>query len=119
MNIFKRIAAHIVVIYARHLFRQAQRQADYLHAKNKRMYYVATKVFHAGHLSIYDKFKFKAEKSCFGYQAVRLTTLVTLMNGCYYHTPDTAGNQAMSQYEIDRRLDYFIKERLLLAGLLK
>lgn len=118
MNIFKKLAIYVVTAYARYLFRKAKEKADKLYAKKPQMYYVASQVFKPDSLTIYDKRRFKTERSCFGYYHVRLLTLISLKQGCYYHTPDTAGNQAMSQKDIDIRRKYFIRERLEKAKLI-
>lgn len=118
MNIFKRLAVKVVTLYAKFLFKRAKEKADQLYEKNHEMYYVASQVFHPDTLTIYNRKRFKIEKEVFGYYHTRCLTLVSLKNGCYYHTPDKAGNQAMSQKEIERRKQYFIKERLHKAKLL-
>lgn len=118
MNIFKRLAVKVVTVYANYLFRKAKERADNLYKKNHEMYYVASEVFHPNTLTIYNRKRFKIEKEVFGYYHTRCLTLVSLKNGCYYHTPDKAGNQAMSIAEIEKRRKFFIKERLKKAKLL-
>lgn len=117
MNIFKKLAVYVVTIYARHLYSKARRSADALYRKNHRMYYVASRTFHPDQLTIYDKYRFKMEKEVFG-TAARLLTLVSLKHGCYYHTPDTAGNQAMTEREMEVARRFFIRERLQKAKLI-
>lgn len=117
MNIFKKLSTRVVTFYANYLFNKAKKKADALHEENKEMYYVASKVFHPNTLTIYNRRRFKIEKEAFGHHHTRCLTLVSLKNGCYYHTPDRAGNQAMTQKEIDRRRKFFIRERLVKAKL--
>lgn len=117
MNIFKKLAAVVVTAYAHYLYDQAKRKADYMYSKNPQMYYVASQVFHPNVLTIYDRRRFKMEKSAFG-RAAELKTLLDLKNGCYYHTPDTAGNQAMSEHDMEVARRYFVKERLWKAKLI-
>lgn len=113
---FRKLAVMVVTIYANYLYRKAVRIADKRHAQEKQMIYVASKNFHPDYLTTYDRARFKREKKVFGFHA-RLLTLQTLKNGCYYHTPDRAGNQAMSEREKERRRLYFIRERLIKARL--
>lgn len=111
------LAIYFVTAYAKYLYRRAVERADAMYARNPQMYYVASQVFHPDRLTIYDRDRFKAEKHAFGC-ATRITTLITLKNGCYYHTPDVAGNQKMSEREKERRRKYFIYERLQAAKLI-
>lgn len=115
-NPFKKLAALCVTAYANLLFKTAMKKADRLYRENHQMYYVASQVFRPNVLTIYDRKKFKIEKVVLGF-AARITTLQTLKNGCYYHTPDKAGNQAMTAHDIEVRRRYFVRERLSLAKL--
>lgn len=117
MKIFKKLAAYVVTAYARYLYSKARKTADEMYRKKPQMYYVASGVFQPNRLTIYDKRRFKIEKSVFG-RAAELKTLIELKNGCYYHTPDTAGNQAMTEHEIEVARRFFIKERLEKAKLI-
>lgn len=117
MNIFKKLARVVVTIYARNLYSKAKRRADEMYRKKPQMYYVASQVFRPDVLTIYDRERFKTEKRVFGRAAI-LRTLVDLKYGCYYHTPDKAGNQAMSEKEMEVARLYFIKERLKKAKLI-
>ena len=117
MNIFKKLAIVVVTIYANYIYKKAVRMADERYAKEHTMIYVASKTFRPDYLTTYDRRRFKAEKQVFGYSA-RLLTLQTLKNGCYYHTPDTAGNQKMSKHDIEARRRYFVQERLKKAKLI-
>lgn len=117
MNIFKKLAVVVVTAYANHLYRTARNKADAMYRKRPQMYYVASQVFRPDTLTIYDKARFKTEKHAFG-RAAELCTLIQLKYGCYYHTPDTAGNQAMTQHEKEVARRYFIKERLAKAKLI-
>lgn len=118
MNIFKKLAAVFVTMYANYLYKMAVSAAEARHAKEHRMFYVASENFRPNKLTIYDRVRFKQEKQVFGYHA-RLLTLNTLYNGCYYHTADRAGNQKMSKREKERRRLYFVQERLRMAKLAK
>lgn len=116
--IWRRNAAiYVVTAYAKYLFNRAREKADALYAMDPRMYYVASRSFEHDKLTIYDRERFKAEKSVYGC-AARLLTLITLKNGCYYHTPDVMGNQKLTEEEIEKRLKYFIHERLCAAKLI-
>lgn len=115
-KLFKKLAALVVTIYANYLYKKAVRIADRRYAQEHQMIYVASQNFHPDLLTTYDKARFKVEKQVFGFHA-RLLTLQSLKNGCYYHTPDRAGNQAMTEREKERRRLFFIKERLQKAKL--
>lgn len=117
MNIFKRLAVVIVTAYAHYLFKKAKNNADAMYRKKPQMYYVASQVFKPNTLTIYDRNRFKREKRVFG-RSAELLTLNSLKNGCYYHTPDTAGNQTMSEHDIDVARRYFVWERLKMAKLI-
>lgn len=117
MKPFKILAKFVVTLYARNLYRKARKKADSLYRKKPQMYYVASQVFRPDTLTIYDKARFKAEKKAFG-RAAMLKTLIELKYGCYYHTPDTAGNQVMSKHEMEVARLFFIKERLRKAKLI-
>ena len=116
-RIFRKIAAFFVTAYARRIYNNAVKTADSRHKREKVMIYVASETFRPRHLTTYDRWQFKAEKHAYGHLA-RVLSLQTLKNGCWYHTPDTAGNQKMSDRERERRRLAFIRERLLMAGLL-
>lgn len=113
---FQRIAAFFVLLYAKRIYDRAVKTADNRHKKERGMIYVASETFHPDHLTTYDRRRFKIEKRVYG-ECARLLTLQTLKNGCWYHTPDTAGNQAMSAAEIEKRRKAFMRERLAAAGL--
>lgn len=117
MNIFKKLAKIVVTVYARHLYSKAKKRADEMYREKPQMYYVAQMVFHPDVLTIYDRLRFKIEKQAFGRAAI-LKTLIDLKYGCYYHTPDKAGNQAMTEKEMEVARLYFIKERLQKAKLI-
>lgn len=117
MNPFKKLARIVVTIYARFLYRNARRRADEMYRKKPQMYYVASRVFRPDILTIYDHNRFKREKRAFGRAAI-LCNLIQLKYGCYYHTPDTAGNQAMTEKEMEVARLYFIRERLQKANLI-
>lgn len=116
-RLFRRIAALVVTVYANRIYKQAVENADKRHKAEKVMIYVASATFQPDKLVTYDRWQFKAEKATFGYLARRLT-LQTMKAGCYYHTADTAGNQAMTDREKERRRLAFIRERLMKAKLL-
>jgi len=116
-KIFRPLATKVVVIWANYTYDKVRRIADQRHEKEHTMIYVCAEPFRPYVLTTYDRKRFKGEKKVFGYSA-RLLTLTTLKNGCYYHTPDTAGNQALGKREIKRRRRYFALERLHKAGLL-
>lgn len=117
MKPFKKLAKLVVTLYARNLYKKAKNKADALYKKEPQMYYVASQVFRPDTLTIYDKARFKTEKRVFG-RAAELRTLIELKYGCYYHTPDKAGNQAMSEHDMEVARLYFIKERLKKAKLI-
>ena len=116
-KIFRKLAAIVVTYYANHIYKKAVEAAEKRHEREHTMIYVASQTFHPDHLTTYDKRRFKAEKAVYGHYA-RLLTLQSLKNGCYYHTPDRAGNQAMTPEEKETRRLHFVKERLRLAKLI-
>lgn len=115
-NPFRPLAVFFVTAWARKTWKEAVRKADERYKKEHTMIYVASQPFEPNTLTTYSGRRFKIEKRVFGYHA-RTLSLQTLKNGCYYHTPDTAGNQAMTPEEIERRRQFFIRERLEKARL--
>ena len=113
----KKIAAWLVTLYAKWLFDSARRKADKRYEVQRTMIYVAHDLFNENVLTTYDKRLFKSIKHNSG-SAMDLMTLQSLKHGCYYHTPDRAGNQAMTPEDAERRRRYFIRERLEKAKLL-
>lgn len=116
-KLFRRLAILVVTIWANYIYKTAVAQADARYRREHTMIYVASKNFQPDYLTTYDRNRFKAEKEVFGY-AARLLTLQTLKIGCYYHTPDKAGNQAMSERDKEVRRQFFIRERLHKAKLI-
>lgn len=116
-NLRRRWARLIVTRYAKREFKAAMERADKRYKHEHTMIYVCSKPFQPDILTTYDRQRFKREKQVWGWAAT-LLTLQSLKFGCYYHTPDKAGNQKMTQKEIDIRLKYFIRERLHAAKLL-
>jgi hypothetical protein len=116
-NLRRRWARRVVTRYAKREFYAAMRHADERYKHEHTMIYVCSKPFQPDILTTYDRIRFKREKQVWGWNAT-LLTLQSLKFGCYYHTPDKAGNQRMKQKDIDVRLQYFINERLALAKLL-
>ena len=116
-RIFRRPAIAVVTIWANYTYKKIVKIADERHRREHTMIYVASQSFHPDMLTTYDRRRFKIEKSVYGWQA-RLLTLQSLKNGCYYHTPDKVGNQALSEKEKERRRKAFVKERLKLAKLI-
>lgn len=115
-NLRRRWARRAVTRYAKREFYAAMRRADERHKHEHTMIYVCSKPFQPEVLTTYDRIRFKREKQVWGWHAT-LLSLQSLKYGCYYHTPDKAGNQRMKQKDIDIRLKYFIEERLALAKL--
>lgn len=115
-NLRRRWARRVVTRYAKREFYAAKRRADERYKHEHTMIYVCSKPFDPSVLTTYDRARFKHEKQVWGWHAT-LLTLQSLKFGCYYHTPDRAGNQRMKQKDIDVRLEYFINERLELAKL--
>lgn len=121
MNFFKRIfrkpAIIIVTLYAKHVYRQGVQAAEERHRREGCTVYLASNSFRPDHLVTYTKPQFKAEKKVYG-TAARLLTMNTLRYGCYYHTADRYGNGALKPAQVEIRKKAFIRERLLLAGLI-
>ena len=116
-KIFRRPAILFVTLYANHIYQKGVKMADERHAREHKMIYLAKENFRSGMLTTYDKRRFKTEKRVFGHHA-RLLTMTTLKRGCYYHTPDAFGCNGMSEESIEKRRQYFVRERLRLAGLI-
>jgi len=116
-RLFRKLAILVVTLWANYTYKKVVAMADERYRRERTMIYVASKNFHPDQLTTYDKWRFKAEKQVFGFHA-RLLTLQTLKNGCYYHTPDKAGNQAMSEHDKEVRRRFFIEERLRKAKLI-
>lgn len=113
----KRLAILAVTAWARHTFNTTRRKADERHQKEGWMIYVVSEPFRSNRLITYNRAAFKLAKGAWGFHG-RLLTLTTLKNECWYHTPDTAGNQAMTERIIDTRRKAFIKDRLRAAKLI-
>ncbi len=113
----KGVARWFVTLYAKYLFDRAKREADQRYEQQRTMIYVAHDLFNENVLTTYDRHLFRSIKHNSG-SAMDLMTLQSLKWGCYYHTPDKAGNQAMSKKDIEIRRKFFIRERLQKANLL-
>lgn len=116
-KVFRNLAIWVVTLWANYTYKKVVEMADREHALKHTMIYVASKNFRPDQLTTYDRTRFKAEKKVFGY-AANLLTLQTLKNGCYYHTPDRVGNQAMSEHDKEVRRRFFVTERLHKAKLI-
>lgn len=111
-----RLARYFVRLWAVFNFNQAMCRADERYAKEHTMIYVCQQPFNSKVLTTYNRRRFKLEKKAWGWHGI-LLTLQSMKWGCYYHTPDRAGNQAMTKEEIKVRREYFIMERLEAAKL--
>jgi len=121
MNIFKRIfrkpAILLVTLWANKAYKKGVAAADNRHAREGETIYLAADSWRPDHLVTYNKAQFKIEKRVYGMSA-RLLTLNTLRAGCYYHTADRSGGNAMTERDRITRRKAFVKERLLKAGLI-
>ncbi len=113
-----KIARIIVIAWAKLNYRIAVDKANKRYEEERTMIYVVAQPFQPDVLTTYDHRRFKAEKAAWGRQYAAFLTLAGMKAGCYYHTPDRAGNQAMTPEEIEKRKAYFIRERLYKAKLL-
>lgn len=120
MNVFRRflrkLARYVVTAYANIIYRQAVKNADIRYKQEQKMIYVVEDMFHPGRLTTYDRARFKREKQIIGTPA-RLMTCNTLKMRSFYHTPDTAGNQAMTRREKETARLAFVRDRLKAAKL--
>lgn len=128
MNIFKRIfrkpAIIIVSLWAKRTYNQGvqaaldrQRALIEQGCEGACIVYLACNSFRPDHLVTYTRSQFRMEKRVYGV-AARLLTMNTLKRGCYYHTPDRWGRDGLSDKEVEKRRQAFVKERLKLAGLI-
>lgn len=117
-NLRKRLARKVVLLYAKYNFQRAMERADERYRTEHTMIYVVQQPFEPGVLTTYDRARFKAEKRHIWGRKGVLLTLAGMKAGCYYHTPDKAGNQKMAEKDIKLRRNYFILERLAAAKLL-
>jgi hypothetical protein len=115
-RIFRKPAALFVTLWARHVYRMGVAAADQRHRIEGVTIYLAADSFRPNRLVTYDKAQFKAEKHVYG-TAARLLTMNSLRSGCYYHTADRFGRDAMSVHEMTIRRKAFIRERLRMARL--
>ena len=113
-----RAARFFVRLWAVYNFKAAMRRADERYRRERTMIYVCEQPFKHNVLTTYNRNRFKLEKKAWGWNGM-LLTLQSMKYGCYYHTPDKAGNQAMTKEDIELRREYFIRERLEAAGLLR
>lgn len=116
-NLRLRLARYFVRLWAVYNFNAAMRRADARHEREHTMIYVCEQPFNHNVLTSYNRARFKREKKAWGWSGT-LLTLQSMKYGCYYHTPDRAGNQAMTKEDIEMRRNYFISERLQAAKLL-
>ncbi len=116
-RVFNFIARFFVTLYANILYKKAVSTANSRYSQEKQMIYVIERIDKPGYLTLYDKKRFKRHKRIFGTPA-RLLTLETMKQRSYYHTPDKAGNQALTENDKEIRRLAFIRERLLLAKLI-
>ncbi len=107
----KRLARYFVRLWAIYNFNKAMRKADERYEREHTMIYVCQQPFNQNVLTTYNRRRFKLEKKAWGWHGI-LLTLQSMKYGCYYHTPDRAGNQAMTEDDIKMRRNYFIGERL-------
>jgi len=114
---FRRLAVIVVTAWADKLFRDGVAMADKRHKAEGDTIYLAARLFRTDLMTTYNRDEFRAFKRACG-QKARLMTTTTLKNGCYYHTADKAGNNAMSERDKEIRRRFFIKERLTLAKLI-
>ena len=114
---FRRLAVIVVTAWANHLYKQGVAMADERHKREGDTIYLAARLFRTDRMTTYNRDEFRAFKRACG-QKARLHTTTTLKNGCYYHTPDRAGNNGMSERDKEIRRRFFIKERLTLAKLI-
>lgn len=116
-RLFRKPAILFVTLWANRTFRQGVEAAERRHGKEKETIYLAADSFHPDRLVTYSKAQFKIEKRVYG-MAARLLTMNTLRSGCYYHTADRNGLNAIPEHEREIRRKAFVKERLRIAGLI-
>ena len=121
MNTFKKIfrkpAILFVTLWAKRTYKQGVAAAEKRHQDEGETIYLAADSFKPDRLVTYNKWQFKIEKHAYG-MAARLLTMNTLRSGCYYHTADRMGGNAMLKRDIETRRKAFVKERLRMAGLI-
>ncbi len=116
-SIRRNLAVLFVTAWANYIYKTTMRKADERHRREGWMIYVVSEPFRTNRLITYNRAGFKRAKGLWGYHG-RLLTLQTLKNECWYHTPDTAGNQAMDKRAIEIRRKAFIRNRLRAAKLI-
>ena len=116
-KLFRKPAILLVTLWARRTYRQGVEAAERRHRDTGEMIYLAANSFRPDRLVTYNKAQFKFEKRVYGV-AARLLTMNTLRSGCYYHTADSLGGNALTPRDREIRRKAFIKERLRLAGLI-
>jgi hypothetical protein len=116
-RIFRKPAILFVTLYANHIYKEGVAAAKRRRLREGCTVYLAASSWRPDHLVTYTKPQFKREKKVYGV-AARLLTMNTLRAGCYYHTPDRYGMNAMEEKEVKIRRKAFVKERLSLAGLI-
>lgn len=114
---FRRLAILVVTAWANILYKQGVAMADARHKREGGTIYLASKLFRTDQMTTYNREEFRLFKRQLG-QKARLHTVTTLKNGCYYYTPDKAGNNGISKRDKEIRRRFFIKERLKLAKLI-
>lgn len=115
-KILRTPAVILVTLYTKLLYNMGVEAAERRSRQERKMIFLTEDTFRPNRLVTYDREQFKAHKRAFGVSA-RLITMNTLRAGCYYHTADGFGRNAMDEREKTIRKKAFIKERLILAGL--
>ena len=124
---FKKIAGLLVTWYYNRLYRKAVRLADEQHAKDHDTYYVIDHLFKGQTLSVVNRRTFRMMK----HDAQRWTNpnyemyyskdynISLVKEGCWYRTPDRAGNNGLSRREIEVRRLALVRIGLVKAKLIE
>lgn len=114
-NFFRRIAGHLVTIYANRLYRKAVKEAEKVHAERKERIYVASSIEDVKELVIYNRYKFRQIKNKL---MIPKFYISNLKDGAWYYTADRSGSNGLSPEEKEARRLAFVRHVLHRAKLL-
>lgn len=125
---FRRIAARLVTMYYRRMYRKGVEQCDKLHAEKKWAYYLidwpdknGRRVLKPLNRKGFRNLKHWSQEFYFGVDMKYWSNdynMSVLREGAWYYTPDRAETKGMTPQEKEIRRLAFIREGLRRAGLL-
>lgn len=112
----RKMALYVATAYANRIYRKAVKAAELRHQQEQQMIYVASDPIDSSILRTYNRQEFRNVK-----RILKKTTdfnISILKAGCWYHTANKIGADALSEREKEIRRLAFVKTRLLAAKLI-